>query len=529
MKHQADRKKEKGIALLLTLGIMALLLISAMSFSFQALTDRMAAANNANATRARLLARGGLERAIGALKFRCDGGESPDPLTAMSYPENLYPGTATTKALFATPKDNIWGANRYFWCSTNPTGQTRDQFGLETALAVDLDFAYTPSYATQVAVGDPSTTLADRASWQHVSMSETSVGRDLNGDGDTSDSVLTGRFSFLAIDDSGKLDPGSLITPAGEPYIDTNGNGSYTAGEFYLDYNQNGSYTSGTGINEATPGALPRFGWSPEEICLDYDEFRTDAPAGATDWFSWKHLTELPWSLSSTSSALATYSPHNDSIIDAYRNAGDTTDYQRMNLWDIDWDTTDWTNATNFGWLSSTARDFYSNPATKTINAQASPGDADGGAPWLGLSGTNVSTQVKLNLIDFCDTDSAASVYTDGTSGDTCYGLEKVPYINEVGVTAVYSHIEFLGSTILAQVIVTVNVELVNIYDEDILIQPSSCDLTLDVDGTTRTITVPIDDGSGNAITVTKNSYAIFSFSDNYNVNNGAATNDPVT
>src|SRR5450759_4017408 len=60
-------KHERGVALLMTLGVLALLLILAMSFAYNARTERMASAVNADMIRARLLCESGLERALAYL------------------------------------------------------------------------------------------------------------------------------------------------------------------------------------------------------------------------------------------------------------------------------------------------------------------------------------------------------------------------------------------------------------------------------------------------------------------------------
>ncbi len=67
------RRRYRGIALLFTLGMMSLILILAMSFSFQARTEFMAARNSSDLVRARLLCESGLERALAYIDWNYPG------------------------------------------------------------------------------------------------------------------------------------------------------------------------------------------------------------------------------------------------------------------------------------------------------------------------------------------------------------------------------------------------------------------------------------------------------------------------
>ena len=61
-------RKQKGSALLLTLGILSLLLILAMGFSFSARTNKQSSGNNADQIKARLYSESGLGWVLTCLK-----------------------------------------------------------------------------------------------------------------------------------------------------------------------------------------------------------------------------------------------------------------------------------------------------------------------------------------------------------------------------------------------------------------------------------------------------------------------------
>ena len=62
-------KEEKGIALILTLGVLAIIIVLAMGFVASSITSQKAAVYENNATTARLLADSAIQRAIGAMRF----------------------------------------------------------------------------------------------------------------------------------------------------------------------------------------------------------------------------------------------------------------------------------------------------------------------------------------------------------------------------------------------------------------------------------------------------------------------------
>ena len=64
----ARRHREKGVAILLTLGVLSLTLVLVLSFAMTSTIARKAAMNYADQVRARMLAEAGLARAGGFLQ-----------------------------------------------------------------------------------------------------------------------------------------------------------------------------------------------------------------------------------------------------------------------------------------------------------------------------------------------------------------------------------------------------------------------------------------------------------------------------
>ena len=92
---------EKGIALLFTLGILAVLLVLALCFATTSITERKAAANNASLSFARMLAESGVQRAIAALRFY----DASSPTAAY---DKMYSHETSDVALNIKTFDWLW-------------------------------------------------------------------------------------------------------------------------------------------------------------------------------------------------------------------------------------------------------------------------------------------------------------------------------------------------------------------------------------------------------------------------------------
>ena len=134
-------------------------------------------------------------------------------------------------------------------------------------------------------------------------------------------------------------------------------------------------------------------------------------------------------------------------------------DSQRFNVSRTDWDSA-FPNAAAVTKITTTgALPDYWNPSPPTVNTAI----ADR-IPWLATltdtGGTSVAKQVAANLIDYCDTnDIATNDFTAMGASATYVGLEEVPYINEVVITAGLTTV--IGPPASSTLTLTANCELV--------------------------------------------------------------------
>ncbi|HBM16841.1 MAG TPA: hypothetical protein DD381_10930 [Lentisphaeria bacterium] len=137
--------------------------------------------------------------------------------------------------------------------------------------------------------------------------------------------------------------------------------------------------------------------------------------------------------------------------------------YHRFDLMNYTWD-----EATVTSFLGGDTINFDDNPGATTSTV----------IPWLKNwedfgdmgSATAARNQIIANLIDYCDSDSAATTDYDGVTSPTYVGLEKCPYINEI-VLKCYVYVSYVGSSsggpgFRLRLYVTPSVEQVNLYDE---------------------------------------------------------------
>ncbi len=443
-------RRERGSALVLTLGILALLLISAMVFVFTANTEREAAAVNADVAKARLLAKAKMELAMAQLHYA-----SQQYQAAYGF-HQPYPGTGRYVQPPANPRIMRAGSGnwQYIWYLASTWANLYND-DLDAPFHLDLGFDYTPTTATDMA-GSPS--------WQPFV---------------DSDGKIVGRATYLIVDESGKLDPNALINPDVIPSV---GGVSY----------------GWSGIDE---GDEVRYGYIPAEIDIgaallgpnnlnlgvtttDASYFKDRRHATTPPWQSWRQMFAANYggnplinkaSASVTNDVLAMKTVLFPRSFDkeAFHSGG--TDYQRFSVGTFDW---------NFPGIPLTPPD-YGPEYTARVNSLiglANPwngSNSSSAIPWLSAmtgAGTipdaDLRKQVAANLIDYNDADSAATTdfvgpdYTANpiASGTYC-GLEKVAYINEV-------HIQVLENADLTDPSnpvydhdFTVHVELVNIYD----------------------------------------------------------------
>lgn len=496
---ERKRANQRGIALMMTLGMLSLILIMAMSFSFQSQTNKIAAGNNADMVRARLLCESALERVLASLALNFDGTEAAD-----IYPPR-YSAVMPASARFDQYTAGTYAQHYWIWQSGT------DDEGFQDAVVVD-------------GLPEGLKSLLSAGRWQHVTIPQ-DVDNDSNDD-------IAGRIAYLVLDESGKIDVSSVVTPNHEPYYDSDNSGDYTVGEFFFDINP----VSGAGYTtSAVPEGSEAFvGGSPQEIKIS-DVFRTGLPVlsgvdrdgnGAddrTEWFSLPHLLAV----FDTAFDYGKYTAFSYDL-EAYKNASGT-DIHRFDLSGYDWDPD--TSNTISGWDDVSMSDvdyvtwlqgggggvsFWSGGSVNAV-PDATTSTAGGGLIWLGGmvdgSSNSVTRQVAANIIDYCDSDSRATVATtDGLGDPSVVGLEKVPYVNEAAVSLAYLLLPNLFTSDYSHTFtMTVEVELANIYDQDL-----SCNVSVEIgvnfnDRKDAAISLlPASDtltGTKSGITVSANSY----------------------
>lgn len=180
--------RERGIAIIMTLGILSLLMVLAMSFAFDAQTGRLVARNNANIAFTRLLLDASIQRA-GAL---VDSVGSSYPGSRFYNPGGRDPALG-----------NDWDGRAYLGSYTTDTLNSNH----DSPFYVTLDLGIHGANIT-FAPGDP---IHNNLGWNYLYKTNDSNG---NGGTATSDSVI-GRYAYFVIDESGKVDPGAIGSPSG--------------------------------------------------------------------------------------------------------------------------------------------------------------------------------------------------------------------------------------------------------------------------------------------------------------------------
>ncbi|WLD57892.1 hypothetical protein NFC81_14430 [Salinispirillum sp. LH 10-3-1] len=111
-----------------------------------------------------------------------------------------------------------------------------------------------------------------------------------------------GNDAFIDLNGNSRFDIGEDYTPQGEPFVDADGSGNYTAGEFFWDRDQAGNYTA------ADPAALYRgFGCSNAALGAGHCAERADVFDGITLVNSGSFITLSPAPTAIAGSQTVTY------------------------------------------------------------------------------------------------------------------------------------------------------------------------------------------------------------------------------
>jgi hypothetical protein len=158
------------MTLLITLGFLAVLFLLTMSFVISSRTERKASAVNADFIRTRLLAESALDRVLASIENEFRG--------------DVYPGSK-----FYRPASGVW-AGRNYLASLNGEVKSDIKKAFESKFK---SVNFTPSGELDPSVG-----------WTLVKSKRNINGTDVN--------AIIGRYAYVVIDESGKIDPGAVVS-----------------------------------------------------------------------------------------------------------------------------------------------------------------------------------------------------------------------------------------------------------------------------------------------------------------------------
>ncbi len=405
---------EDGIALLFTLGILALLLVMAMAFASSARMGRKAASNNAELTCARFLAESTLQRAMGAMRFyRETGGSQYDNIIS---------------------HDVSGGVNQKTYDGLYNLGTV-----IDGAIIYEWPVPYDPE-------------AADAIHWQYVDNGRSGA-----------DKRLIGRIAYKVFGSGGKLDPSACVrhtaaingVPAGTAVVESPAT-EVRNGNYVCEINiQNLTRTDYTNLPPGNPSLGPN---------NDVLKLSSNLAGGQLEdserWSDWGSLFSLIGIPAVTAADKAkrekwrswfdierpadTESFWIDSDGDGIETPSEL--YHRFNLGREETNPNyPATEPDNPGWSQITVADILTDPVEYSENGGKFYGK---GIKWLknyanlpinttapagSTSFTSAQTrarQIAANLIDYCDNNRAAT--TDNQDAPTYTGNDQSPYINEI-------------------------------------------------------------------------------------------------
>ena len=199
------RQKEKGSALLFTIGILALAMIMAMSFAFSSRTSRQVAKVNADQVKARLYAETGLNRTLALIE------RGYNKISNCYYLPNQSTLTNRTKQFATTP----YGASGYYF--NNASGNTKADYSQSYLVSVAVNknnwIQGTTKFTVQdetakklLGIGEPSS-LVPMLEYADVCTKNFGF-HDLMSNGVNID----GRMAWIVIEEANKIDVNQALS-----------------------------------------------------------------------------------------------------------------------------------------------------------------------------------------------------------------------------------------------------------------------------------------------------------------------------
>lgn len=368
-----SRRDRRGVALLLTLGILSLMSALAMSFVSAALNAQQGAMVGSGISQARHACETGLQRVIAMLKTEL--------IDSNDY-SNFFPGTKVF-----VEGEGDW-EHFFYFVSVADVGEEMND-GLDNALSYRVNnHDYFP------------TTAPPDASWLPL------YSPNPRGAG----SILSARYAFILVDETGKIDPNTVVGAVPE-------GSEIPLGRSLEEINLRDAGFSATLADDIRPAT-----------------YGGEQPANAK-WFSRYQIMRAV--------------------------EGDENDLDLLNRALFPYRRPDWLEE---------IRSLYdlTNVAGSTVD------EIKAAIPWFDNwtpsgdfdSSTLRGKQICANLKDYCDTDYNAS--TDSTTTPTYWGLERVPYISRVQFEAINKcRDRNSGNDTQARLKVNCRVELVNMHQQD--------------------------------------------------------------
>jgi hypothetical protein len=487
MKNKESENKQRGSALLLTLGILSLVLILAMSFAFTARTTRQVAKVNADQIKARLLAESALERVLAAMKHAYD---EEDPITHKREP---YPPEVTGATAMKFSRYNDQG---YIFSSDGETPTTEEKKDFQELIPYASNdrnkIYFLPSLANLPSNPSSAPTFQK-------------IGIDLNDNDDIDDpGEIIGRIGFLILEEANKLDVNQMLSLNEKvPFVISGAERlapfsvDYSAADFLYKILGNDDTTLPAGTNNDYEGNTVRLGLNMQELQLAHEYFTLlvpGFPGTKAQWFSYTHLWKTKWESASDADKYTFFSGED---VEAYWDETDEVERQRFDVTGYEWG--GWGEADTLAkkqrlvteLIGADKRSEFSGGIPEPDYSQDStaPATAGFGIPHLRDledTTTNHGKQIAANMVDFCDDDSIATTEIGWETktnalaqndAPSYFGNEKVPYINEFALSFIANNptkdISDPTSPRVYSLKFRSYFELANIFAEEI--PPTSC------------------------------------------------------
>ncbi len=467
-------KKNKGSALLMALGVLSLLLILAMSFSFTARTNRQSSAINADQVKARLGSESALGWVLTSMRINVEKRNTNVPYFFKKTPFNLiwYDKNSPFKNRTTLLDSEI--EQGMFISRVKRPYEGDEEEDLKKALNVG---SHLPIVAKM---------LDDESKTNIVELFPEYSGYYSNFRLLSNSNGYVTRTAYLVLEDSNKLDVNQALTLSKasdkRPFVKGDGTsyedklartGSISTNDFA--YNIAGYDNSDNPKTSITESNTLRLGLNMQELRLDSDFFNNlqDGANFRVPWLSYYHLAKKSGHYSGIDLFKYTFFSGDD--IEAYWDDTNKTERQRFDVTGAEWapDTDNgWQDPGTISTVSfnkqyyldktnpyanelidalcgdSQRELFYSDYSTQEL--EDSPGFSGGtpdenfGIPHLNSLGAT-GRQIAANMVDFCDQDSYATLpkftidpgdniknYLLRIEDDIEFcGNEKVPYFNE--------------------------------------------------------------------------------------------------